>query len=471
MAREMIRYFPYEPTADQHETIKMLVKFLAHNDPAAVFILKGYAGTGKTSLVSSLAKALDITGNKPVLLAPTGRAAKVLASYTGKQAHTIHRKIYRVRPGSDGSIDIALQINQHKQTIFIVDEASMIADSLANDQTSLFRQTNLLDDLIRYVYSGKSCRLILIGDTAQLPPVGSAQSPALDPDWMKNKYHLTINTCEMKDVVRQSKESGILYNATTIRNSLLAGQAGFPKFKTNGFDDFIRLNNDTVSDQIMESFDHRNLQESLIICRSNKRAYLFNQHIRNRILFMEDEMNTGDLLMVVKNNYFWLKDDFETGFIANGDMISVKRVQRNEHVYGFKFADIEASLTDYPEAPNIEVKIMLDTLASEQAALGNQQSRSLFDAIAEDFQEVTNKSKKLTLVRGSNHYQALQVKYGYALTCHKSQGGQWRHVFIDMGYLPGQKPDSEYLRWLYTAITRATEKVFLLNFHDEFFEI
>lgn len=470
MEREMIRHFPYEPTADQHETISMLVRFLADKDPATAFILKGYAGTGKTSLVSSLAKMLDIMGNKPVLLAPTGRAAKVLASYTSKQAHTIHKKIYRVRPGSDGSIDIALQINQHKHTTFIVDEASMIADSLTHDQTSLFRQTNLLDDLIRYVYSGKFCRLILIGDTAQLPPVGSAQSPALNPDWMENKYHLTIKTCEMKDVVRQSKESGILYNATMIRNMLLARQAGFPKFRTDGFEDFIRLNQDTVTDQIMQSFDHRNLQESLIICRSNKRAYLFNQHIRNRILFMDDEMNTGDLLMVVKNNYFWLKNDLQTGFIANGDMISVKRVQRNEHLYGFSFADIEASLTDYLEAPNIEVKIMLNTLASEQASLSNQQSRSLFDAIAGDFQDITAKSKKLALIRGSEHYQALQVKYGYALTCHKSQGGQWRHVFVDMGYLPGQKPDNEYLRWLYTAITRATDKVFLLNFHDDFFE-
>lgn len=470
MASEILAHFPYDPTSDQLTVIRDVVAFIQSRNQASLYLLKGYAGTGKTTMISSLVNMLSLHNQKPVLLAPTGRAAKVLASYSKEKALTIHKKIYRIQMHRDGQIETALQVNKHKNTIFIVDEASMIPAGSDAMQGNLFGASNILDDLMQYVYGGSNCRLILTGDTAQLPPVGTNDSPALNPAWLQNRYHIDVACFEMTQVVRQAGESGILFNATLIRNMLLANKTGFPAFRTNGFPDFINLKGEDIEEQIMQSFDHRNLQDSLIICRSNKRANLFNQNIRHRVLYMDDEMNSGDMLMVVKNNYYWLADDSAAGFIANGDMLTINQIRRNEQVYGLKFADIHATMIDYPDEPILEAKVILDTLGSEGASLSNQESRNLFDAVSADYPEIMNKTAKMAKVREDPYFQALQVKFGYALTCHKSQGGQWRDVFIDMGYIQHAKPDKEYLRWLYTAITRATEKVFLLSFPESFFE-
>jgi len=469
MEKEILAHFQYEPTTDQLSLIKELVRFVEREDQASLFLLKGYAGTGKTTIISSLVKMLGQLSAKPVLLAPTGRAAKVLAAYSGEQAYTIHKKIYRVQTRPDGTIEMALQTNKYKNTLFLVDEASMISYGKETGQGNLFGSANLLDDLVKYIYSGRNCRLILIGDTAQLPPVHLSESPALNPLWLKNKYHLSIYTFEMRQVVRQSSESGILYNATLLRNMLLQNNNTHPAFKTEGFPDFIRLNHETAGEQIMQSFNRNNLQDSLVICRSNKRANLFNHNIRQRVLFMEEEINSGDMLMVVKNNYYWLNESDDAGFLANGDLLSINRIQRNEHLYGFRFSDIQASMIDYHDQPELDVKIMLDTLNTNEAALNEGDYRRLFDAISEDYQDLPDKRSRMNKIKANEYYQALQVKFGYALTCHKSQGGQWRHVFIDMGYMPGMTADKEYFRWLYTAITRAREKVFLMNFPDSFF--
>jgi exodeoxyribonuclease V len=470
MTSEILAHFPYEPTSDQITVIREMVAFIQNRNPSSLFLLKGYAGTGKTTMISSLVNMLSRHNEKPVLLAPTGRAAKVLASYSKEKALTIHKKIFRIQIQRDGQIEIALQENKHKNTIFIVDEASMIPAGIDPVQANLFGSSNILDDLMQYVYGGRNCRLILIGDTAQLPPVGTSDSPALHPAWLQNRYHIDVVSYEMTQVVRQTGESGILFNATLIRNMLLANQTGFPAFRISGFPDFINLKGEDIEEQIMQSFDHRNLQDSLIICRSNKRANLFNQNIRHRVLYMDDEMSSGDMLMVVKNNYYWLAGDSAAGFIANGDMVTINQIRRNEEVYGMRFADIHATMIDYPDEPVLEAKVILDTLGSASASLSNQESRNLFDAVSADYPEITNKGARMAKVRENPYFQALQVKFGYALTCHKSQGGQWRDVFIDMGYIQNQKPDKEYLRWLYTAITRATERVFLLNFPETFFE-
>ena len=467
MTRNVLEQFPYDPTKDQLQLIHELVSFVQLRDHASMFIMKGYAGTGKTTLVSSFVRMLGKIAQKPVLLAPTGRAAKVLAAYAGERAFTIHKKIYRIQEGVDGNIEIALQPNKYKNTFFIVDEASMISYSKEPEPTSIFGNINLLDDLVRYVYSASNCRLILIGDSAQLPPVFFSESPALNPEWMSKRFHLRTFCFEMREVVRQSSESGILFNATILRNMLLENKTEFPAFLTGPFNDFTRLNHEETGEQIMQSFDHRELQNSLIICRSNKRASLFNQNIRKRVLFMEDEINSGDIMMVVRNNYFWLPDNAEPGFIANGDMIKINRIRRQENLYNFRFADIQAEMTDYPEEPDLEARILLDILDSEKASLPNSDSKALFDAVSAEYADIRSKAARLSSIREDQYYQALHVKFGYALTCHKSQGGQWKHVFIDLGNLRGIQPDREYLRWLYTAITRATEKVFLMNCPDE----
>lgn len=468
--QEILVRFPYDPTADQLTLIRQLVSFIQREDQASLFLLKGYAGTGKTTVVSSLVKTLKKMAASPVLLAPTGRAAKVLASYAEEQALTIHKKIYRIHTGKDGISEVTLQANKHSNTIFIVDEASMIPAAPSGVNPGPWGSASLLDDLVRYVYAGRKCRLILIGDTAQLPPVGSNESPALAAAFLKNRYQLEVSSFEMTQVVRQTRDSGILMNATLVRNMLQKNQTGFPRFVTKSYNDFIRLHSDDIEEQIMESFDHRNLSDSIIICRSNKRANLFNENIRQRVLFMDSKINSGDLLMVVKNNYHWLPDDSAAGFIANGDMLSISRIRKEETLYDMEFADIHAGLIDYPDEPTLEVKVMLDTLRSDSASLNASESRKLFESISVEYDHINNHTTRLAQIRQNNYYQALQVKFGYALTCHKAQGGQWRDVFIDMGYIKGATPDREYLRWLYTALTRAIGRVFLLNFPDQFFE-
>ncbi len=467
--QEILNNFPYTPTNDQKQLIHDLASFITDATPNRLFLLKGYAGTGKTTIVSSLVHVLETQLQGAVLLAPTGRAAKVLASYSGRKAFTIHKKIYRLQTNADGNIQVAIQNNKHKNTCFIVDEASMIASG-RQAEGSLFGGADLLDDLVQFVYSGKNCKLILIGDTAQLPPVKQPESMALNNHYISENYQLIVTAFELKEVVRQASESGVLYNATMIRQLLANNKKGFPRFRQQGFNDFVRLHSEDVVDEINNAFHPMNLFDALIICRSNKRANLFNQSIRQRVLYMEDEINSGDLLMVVKNNYFWLPQESEAGFIANGDTIEIKRINRIEEEYDLRFADLTASLVDYPEEPDIEVKIVLDTLQSDGASLSHNQYKKLFDGISEEYAHIENKTTRLSKIRENPYLQALQVKFAYALTCHKSQGGQWKHVFIDMGYIPENTPDTGYLRWLYTAITRSTDKVFLINFRYDFFE-
>ncbi len=467
---QLIRsHFPYEPTGEQQALIHQLAGFIQNPELSTLFLLKGYAGTGKTTIVSSLVKMLPLLKAKSVLLAPTGRAAKVLAGYSGQQAFTIHKKIYRLQAAKDGSLHIALQPNKHRNTFFIVDEASMISGGTQTEQSSLFGGTNLLDDLVQYVVNGNNCRLLLIGDTAQLPPVKTTLSPALSENYLKQRYHFQVLAFELTEVVRQARDSGILLNATRLREMISHEKKGFPGFHVEGQPDFIRLDGQDAADEVNNAFMGSGTDQALIICRSNKRANLFNKHIRSRVLFMEDEINAGDLLMVVKNNYFWLPDNSAAGFIANGDIIEIKRINRIESLYGFRFADLTITMIDYPEQPDVDLKIMLDTLDVEGPALGQTALRNLFEAIAEDYQDVPNQRTRMEKIRNNPHFNALQVKFAYAMTCHKAQGGQWENVFVEMGFIPGKMPDTEYLRWLYTAITRATKKLFLLNFTDDFF--
>jgi exodeoxyribonuclease V len=462
--------FPYQPTGDQESLIKHLAEFICDKTPNSVFMLKGYAGTGKTTIVSSLVNVLPAINTQAVLLAPTGRAAKVLGGYAGHKAFTIHKKIYRLQTAGDESLQIVLQQNKYRNTFFFVDEASMIPWRTESNQGSLFGGTNLLDDLMQFVCDGHNCRLILIGDTAQLPPVKAVKSPALNKAFLENRFHVNILEYELKQVVRQAKDSGILFNATRLRTMLSLNKTGFPGLTTSGFEDVVRVQGQEAADQVNDAFLSYGKEDALMICRSNKRANLYNQHIRQRVLFLEDEINAGDLLMVVKNNYFWLPEQSDAGFIANGDIIELKRILRTEELYGFRFADVTARLTDYPDEPELEVKLLLNTLSSEGPALTTEDASKLYNSIAEDYNDIPNKRTRMANIRKSPFLNALQVKYAYAITCHKAQGGQWKHVFVEMGYLPEKKPDTEYLRWLYTAITRGTDKVFLLNFNDDFFD-
>lgn len=468
-ARAILREFPYPPTPGQTELLCLLSGFIGRKNPNEAFLLKGYAGTGKTTIVSSLVRYLPTIGIKTVLLAPTGRAAKVLAGYSNKKAYTIHKKIYRIFQQPDGSTRLMLQKNTYQNALFLVDEASMIATWQDNAE-NIFSRVNLLEDLVDYVKRGENCRLIFIGDSAQLPPVGAEHSPALDKNILKEKFFENITEFELKEVVRQAEGSGILFNATRLREKIGQKNAGFPEFTLVGFTDFRRVSGHEAAEEVNNLFAGRNLEESIIICNSNKRTSLYNQFIRNRVLFREDRINTSDLLMVVQNNYHWLDTESEVGFIANGDIIEIKRIAKIEDIYGFTFADVTIRMLDYPDEPDLEVKISLDTLESPTPALSSQDRRRLFDAVAEDYNDIPNKRTRLLKIKNNPYFSALQVKFAYSLTCHKSQGGQWENVFVEMPYLKDGKPDIQYLRWLYTALSRATRKVFLLNFSDDFFE-
>jgi len=463
-------HFPYEFTPGQESLIGMLAKFILEKDEDSLFQIKGYAGTGKTTIVSSLVKTLPQLYLKSVLLAPTGRAAKVLSSYSGKKAYTIHKKIYRPQTGSDGTVVLSLQENLHKNTLFIVDEASMIPDASTSGSFSLFSLRDLLDDLIKYVYNKNNCRLILIGDTAQLPPVGSEISPALDANLLKNTYPLNIQSFELTDVVRQSLQSGILANATSLREKINSGKYEIPLFSINNFDDINNINGSELQDEIFSSYSNFGEENTIIITRSNKRANIFNQEIRNRILFREEEISAGDYLMVVRNNYFWIDPNSKAGFIANGDIIELLKIYKYEDLYGFRFADVSVRLIDYPDEKEIDLKIMLNTLTSETPSLSFDDNRKLFDEILKDHEDLPRKRSRIEKVKSSPFFNALQIKFAYALTCHKTQGGQWQSVFIDQGYLCDDMIDKEYLRWLYTATTRATEKLQLINFSEKFVE-
>jgi len=469
---QLLKEFPHDTTPGQEQLMGELAVFLAISwkKPNALFILKGYAGTGKTTIVKALVNVLPAMGKRTVLMAPTGRAAKVMAGYTAKQAHTIHRKIYFAWTNKDGQIELKLQKNLHRHTLFIVDEASMIYHGSAQEG-QLFPSRNLLDDLFAFVQSGENCRILFIGDTAQLPPVGLNYSPALDPAFLRNAYHLEIDSFELTEVVRQSKESGILMNATAIREEIKTGELKFPLFCDHLFGDVVRIAGPELEEALQRAYSGSGKDNNVVVCRSNRRANLFNREIRRRILGYEGEIACGDYLMIVKNNYYWLPPESSAGFIANGDIVEIRRIRKTEELYGFRFADLTIRFLDYPEEQELDVKIILDTLNSESAALTQAENNRLFQTVMEDFQNIPSRRERVERVKASPHFNALQVKFAYALTCHKTQGGQWDTVFIDQGYLTEQMLNPEFLRWLYTALTRATKKTFLVNFQERFFGV
>jgi exodeoxyribonuclease-5 len=463
--RQMVpAYLPFEPNADQATAIDKITDFIFNRDERSVFILKGYAGTGKTNLISAITRALPSIKWRSVLLAPTGRAAKVLSGYSQRQAQTIHKKIFRKEMGANGNVHFSLSENLHRNTLFIVDEASMISADAGGE--SLFN--SLLENLFEYVYSGFNCKLILIGDTAQLPPVGSNESPALNPEYLKSAFYLNIHLFELREVARQRLESGILLNATNLRNAMAGSEPTMPKLFCTA--DVVRVGGDELEDLLQSSLSAFGEQNTIIITRSNKRANLFNQNFRNRIKLFEEDLCAGDRLMVVKNNYFWLpENNGEAGFIANGDMAEITRIFNRRDLYGFNFCECAIRFSDYPDLPEQQVNIITDVLYSDQPALNEEMLKSLYEQVMADVMDEPLRAARIAYVKKNPYFNALQVKFSYAITCHKSQGGQWPVVFIDQGYLKEENIDHGFMRWLYTALTRATEKVYLVNFNASLF--
>ncbi len=456
----------HRPTESQQKMIGLLPDFLEAGAGRNILLVKGFAGTGKTSIIAALVRTMLLFKSNVVLIAPTGRAAKVLSAYCGYPASTIHKKIYRQRSSADGTGKFVLDRNMHKDTLFITDEASMISNQPF--ESDVFGSGRLLDDLISYIGSGKNCRLVLTGDTAQLPPVGIDASPALDAGYLRG-FGFDVTEVFLKEILRQAQDSGILFNATGIRYEIEAESSSIPHIVTEGFNDIERVVGADLIERISDSYDKWGIDGTIVVTRSNKRANQFNKGIRDQILFRDEELAVGDRLMVVRNNYFWMPENEITDFIANGDIVEVLRVRRYEEMYGFRFADALVRFVDYKNT-EIEVKLMLDTINSETAALSQEQSRSLFHSVAEDYTGIANKRKRFEKMRQNRWFNALQVKFAYAVTCHKAQGGQWRNVFIDQGYINSEMVNTEYLRWLYTAFTRPVGKLFLVNFSDLFFD-
>ncbi|MGB5321697.1 ATP-dependent DNA helicase [Lutimonas sp.] len=464
--REFLKGFHFEPTQRQDELLRKLADFVINGSKNSLFLIRGYAGTGKTTIISAVVNHLSPVGIKSVLLAPTGRAAKVMGSYARKQSLTIHKKIYYPKNDPETGMSFVLQQNKHQNTIFIVDEASMIPDR--GSDSRVFNSRSLLLDLMTFVYSGKNCKLILVGDTAQLPPVKLDLSPALDQQYLETEFNMEVLSLELNEVMRQHETSGILHNATLIRDLSSRNLLNQFKFDLN-FKDVQRLTDSyDIQDAIFNAYNE-GMENTVFIVRSNKRANLYNQQIRNGILGYDSEMTAGDLIMVVKNNYFWLKDAPKVGFIANGDICEVLEIFNFKELYGFKFAEVKLRLVDYEEQRPFETVLLLDTLHSEAPSLTYEESNRLYHAVSEDYAEERSKYKRLLAVKNNKYFNALQVKFSYALTCHKTQGGQWDNVFVEQPYLP-EGEDISYLRWLYTAVTRAQKNLFLIGFKDDYFE-
>jgi len=467
--------FGFAPTAEQEHAIEVFTRFMTDRHEQSLMILRGSAGTGKTTLAAALVRALCSLQQKIVLLAPTGRAAKVFSLYAGHPAYTIHRRIYRQK-SMEGAFN--LNYNTAQDTLFIVDEASMVANATTVGDTP-FANGQLLDDLIQFVFNGRNCRMMLIGDTAQLPPVGEEKSPALQTDIMRS-YGLHVHQCDLNEVLRQSQESGILWNATMIRQLITHdGPMQMPVVRFEGFSDIRRMPGDELIESIASSYSHVGTDETMVITRSNKRANIYNQGIRNMVLGREEELCTGDLLMIVKNNYYWTanddsapkkphsdattaNDDSAPTFLANGDRAIVRRVRHVEQLYGFRFAEVTMTFPDYDDY-QLTATVLLDTLTSEAPALTRQQQTQLYNQVMQDYADIPLKPDRLKKLREDRHYNALQIKFGYAATCHKAQGGQWAHVYVDQGYMTDDMLNTDYLHWLYTAFTRATEQLYLVN--------
>ena len=464
LERQIKEIFHFQPTKEQDFVIKMLATFLLSPKSDLLFLLRGYAGTGKTSLVGALVKTLDMLKQKTILLAPTGRAAKVLSSYANHPAFTIHKKIYRQKSFADESASFSICDNLNKHTLFLVDEASMISNEGLSG--CMFGSGRLLDDLIQYVYSGEGCRLLILGDTAQLPPVGEEQSPALSA-MMLAGYGLEVMEANLTQVVRQAESSGILWNATALRKLLVQDECySLPKIRITGFPDVKVVPGNELMEALEACYDNDGLEETIVVCRSNKRANIYNNGIRSRILWREDELNNGDLLMIAKNNYYWTEQEKDMDFIANGELAVVQRVRRQSELYGFRFVDV--TLT-FPDQDNYELdaNLLLDTLQSESPALTRADADRLFNAVLEDYADIPLKRERMKKMKADPYYNALQVKYAYAVTCHKAQGGQWKNVFIDQGYMSDEYLSPDYFRWLYTAFTRATGTLYLVNYPQE----
>ncbi len=465
-------HFGHILTKDQAIAVTHLAAFAVSLKSNPMYLLKGYAGTGKTSLISAFVKMLYQEKKHFVLMAPTGRAAKVLSQYTGFSTSTIHRRLYLFVNENDGVTRMICSKNKMENTFFIVDEASMISDN-RQDEGLYAYDNNLLDDLMNYVFSGAGNRLLFVGDTAQLPPVGMDLSPALNIEYLQTTFNLTAYSFEMKEVMRQSLNSGILSSATIIRNKITDKNYTPPFFQSTAFKNDVKIveRADTFEELLQDAFyDSDKTEKSIIVCRSNKRANMFNKQVRNRILQRENNLDAGDRIMIVKNNYFWLNNNSGNGFIANGDIAEITRVVKTENFYGFSFADVEIKLIDYPELNEINVKLILNGIDADGPTISIESQKKLFENILEDYSGISSRKKQIAEIKKNPYFNALQVKFAYAMTCHKTQGGQWPFVFIDQGYITDEMINIEYLRWLYTAFTRATQKVFLVNFQTSFFK-
>ncbi|UII27266.1 AAA family ATPase [Fulvivirga maritima] len=454
--------FPFEPTPGQLRLFEQVDRFLEEKREKSVLIIKGYAGTGKTTVVSTLTQVLPLFNSKFVLMAPTGRAAKVMSQYAHRVAFTIHKRIYKQVGNETEGPSFQRQKNYSKNTVFIVDEASMI-----NEDRS-YGSRGLLSDLFDFVFSEESNKLILIGDDAQLPPVGQLISPALDKDYLEGAYSASVHHAMLTEVMRQEGDSGILMNATGLRN-LLSTEKPQIQFTTKGHQDIFKMTGERMEDGLRYAYDNFGMENTIIICRSNKLANNYNQYIRNRIHFYESELEVGEMLMIVKNNYLFTPDDVPGSFLANGDFVEVMKIVSFEEMYGYRFATLHLRMVDYPTETTFEAKVILDTLHSETPSLTSEQNRELYEAVSEDYQDLASVRERREAIKKDPYMNALQVKFAYALTCHKSQGGQWNAVFVDQGYLKEDGIDAEYVRWLYTAVTRATDQLFLVNFNKKMF--
>jgi len=466
-SQQLIKQFPFKPTEGQLRFFKQTDNFLVEEKGLEryrdCFLLKGYAGTGKTTIISTLIKVIKNYGFKSILLAPTGRAAKVMSGYSDKIALTIHKKIYKQTSDSfSGNLTFQRQKNYHDNTLFIVDEASMITDEAD------FGNKSLLADLIEFVFENPGNKLMLVGDVAQLPPVGRDLSPALDQEYLEKNFYMSVYMEELKEVMRQDEQSGILFNATELRNQLVEEKPAI-KITTKSFRDVFRMTGDKLEDGLRYAYDKFGQENVIILTRSNKSAVQYNEYIRRAINFSEEELDAGDRLMVVRNNYNVLEEDSPAGFIANGDFVELLKIRKTEEIHGFRFADVILRLSDYEKQPEFDAKIILDTLHSATPSLSSEDNRKIYDSVMEDYLHIKSKKERAEALRKDPYLNALQIKFAYALTTHKSQGGQWSAVFIDQGYLPEEQVNNEFIRWLYTAITRATDEVFLMNFHQNFF--
>ena len=463
----LVKNFDFKPTLKQEVFFQKIAEFIISPKNDTIFVLKGYAGTGKTTVIATLVNQLIAVNKKYVLLAPTGRAAKVIANYSNKPAFTIHKKIYFPTKKAGGGVSFTRQQNKHKDTIFIVDEASMISDT--NTETKGYENSSLLDDLIAYCYEGTNCKLLFLGDTAQLPPVNLIISPALDTDSLSLNYYKKIDWIELDEVMRQNEYSGILSNATELRTLLDDAIITDFQFNLKGFKDIVRLTDGySIEDAINSAYSNYSIEDTAFIVRSNKRANQYNEQIRAKILSKESDLSVGDYLMVVKNNYFWLKETDEAGFIANGDIIEVLEIFSFKYLYGFQFAKVKIRMVDYPNQKPFETILLLDTIKSESPSLTYEESNRLYEEVMKDYENETTKYKKFQKVKENEFFNSLQVKFSYAITCHKSQGGQWNTVFVEQPYLP-EGITRDYIRWLYTAMTRAKERLYLIGFKEDSF--